>query len=95
MKLSVFGRGALIVLLLSATGVAGAADKPNILWLVQEDASPWMGCYGHKANANATPNIDKLASDGVLFTRAFTPTPVCSTCPVAADCPRREVGRSR
>ena len=72
--------------LLSATFLAGLttlvahADQPNILWLVQEDASPWMGCYGHEANAGATPVVDKLAKDGVLFTRAYTPTPVCSTC---------------
>lgn len=59
---------------------AYAADKPNILWLVQEDTSPWMGCYGYEANIGQTPVIDKLASDGVLFKRAYVPVGVCSAC---------------
>jgi arylsulfatase A-like enzyme len=57
-----------------------AQDKPNILWIVQEDTSPWMGCYGHEVNKGKTPVVDKLARDGVLFTRAYVPAPVCSPC---------------
>ena len=68
----------LIALLVAAS--ATNADKPNIIWIFAEDTSPWMGCYGSKANADATPNIDALASDGVLFKRAFVPAPVCSAC---------------
>lgn len=56
------------------------ADKPNILWIFAEDTSPWMGCYGHAANAGATPHIDSLAQQGVLFRRAYVPAPVCSAC---------------
>lgn len=56
------------------------AEKPNIIWIFAEDTSPWMGCYGSKANADATPNIDALADSGVLFKRAFVPAPVCSAC---------------
>tara|TARA_Y100001934_G_scaffold282582_1_gene397006 strand:- start:5858 stop:7696 length:1839 start_codon:yes stop_codon:yes gene_type:complete len=56
------------------------AEKPNILWVYAEDTSPWMGCYGSKANANATPNIDSLAKSGLRFARAFVPAPVCSAC---------------
>ncbi|MFT5129622.1 MAG: N-sulfoglucosamine sulfohydrolase, partial [Rhodothermales bacterium] len=59
---------------------AYAADKPNILWLVQEDTSPWMGCYDYAANIGQTPVIDKLAKDGVLFKRAYVPVGVCSAC---------------
>ena len=59
---------------------ASADSKPNILWIFAEDTSPWMGCYGSEANANATPNIDALAKSGVLFKRAFVPAPVCSAC---------------
>lgn len=55
-----------------------AADKPNIIWIYAEDTSPWMGCYGDKVNANATPNIDSIAGAGVIFKRAFVPAPVCS-----------------
>ncbi len=59
---------------------ATAAERPNILWLVQEDTSPWMGCYGYKANIGKTPVIDRLAKEGVLFKRAYVPVPVCSPC---------------
>lgn len=65
-----------LVLILS--GFAHAADRPNILWIFSEDLSPYMGCYGDPINAGHTPTIDQLAADGVLFTRAIAPSPVCS-----------------
>ena len=55
-------------------------NRPNILWLFAEDTSPWIGCYGDPINQGATPNIDSLASRGILFSRAFVPAPVCSAC---------------
>jgi N-sulfoglucosamine sulfohydrolase len=54
--------------------------RPNILWLVQEDLSPWLGCYGHDVQQGFTPNIDAMAERGVRFSRAYVPSPVCSTC---------------
>lgn len=68
----------LLVLLIALVGPGRAADRPNILWLVLEDTSPhFIGCYG---NADAkTPNIDRLASRGLRFTRAFANAPVCSS----------------
>jgi arylsulfatase A-like enzyme len=54
-----------------------AADRPNILWLTSEDHGPHMGCYG---DAYATtPNIDALASKGMLFKRAWSNGPVCAS----------------
>ncbi|WP_281990623.1 sulfatase family protein [Aquimarina aggregata] len=50
----------------------------NILWILAEDLSPFMGCYGDTINKDATPVIDKLASEGVMFNRAYTTAPVCS-----------------
>ncbi len=51
--------------------------KPNILWITIEDTSPqFIGCYGNE-NAH-TPNIDKLANEGVRFTNAFSTGTVCS-----------------
>jgi arylsulfatase A-like enzyme len=44
--------------------------RPNILWISTEDLSPHMGCYGDKTAR--TPNIDKLASQGIKFTNVFT-----------------------
>jgi len=52
-------------------------ERPNILWIVVEDISPFLGCYGYN---NATPNLDRLAASGVRFTKAFMPAPVCSPC---------------
>ena len=65
--------------LILVTGSA-AAEKPNILWIFQEDTSPWIGCYGDPINKNWTPHIDKMAANGVRFSRAFVPFPVCSAC---------------
>ncbi|WP_346882063.1 sulfatase [uncultured Algibacter sp.] len=53
-------------------------QKPNILWIIAEDLSPFMGCYGDSINSGHTPIIDKLASNGVLFKRAYATAPVCS-----------------
>jgi N-sulfoglucosamine sulfohydrolase len=56
--------------------LAGAAARPNIVWIVGEDLGPELGCYGDKYAR--TPNIDNLASQGARFTRAFTHAPVCA-----------------
>jgi arylsulfatase A-like enzyme len=50
--------------------------KPNILWILIEDASCHISCYGE--TAIQTPNIDKLAAEGVRFENAFVTAPVCS-----------------
>lgn len=56
---------------------AEAQKKPNILWLVIEDTSPqFIGCYGD--SVAKTPNIDKLAKEGVRFQNAFSTGTVCS-----------------
>jgi arylsulfatase A-like enzyme len=52
------------------------ASRPNILWMIAEDFSPDLGCYGN--NLVATPRIDALAARGMRFERAFVTGPVCS-----------------
>ncbi len=53
------------------------ADQPlNILWISCEDMSPRLGCYGDKTVP--TPNIDRLAREGVRFTNAFCTAGVCA-----------------
>ena len=69
----------LILFLVSLTAcdnIKKVNNHPNILWIVLEDTAPLLGCYGTKIIA--TPNIDKLATDGVLFSNAIMPAPVCS-----------------
>lgn len=50
--------------------------RPNILWITVEDMSPRLGCYGD--HTVPTPNIDRLASEGERFTRAFGVYGVCA-----------------
>ncbi len=66
------------VVLLLGGGAAPAAEseRPNIVWIVVEDASPHIGCYGE--TTIRTPHIDRLAREGVRFTQAFITCPVCS-----------------
>ena len=54
----------------------GSATLPNLLWIVVEDASPHLGSYGE--TTPATPNIDRLADEGVRFSSAIVTSPVCS-----------------
>ena len=49
---------------------------PNILWLVSEDNIPLLGCYGD--SFATSPHIDKLASEGFLYTHAYSSAPVSS-----------------
>lgn len=51
-------------------------DRPNILWITCEDISPYLGCYGCKEAY--TPNLDKLAEEGVRYTHAYANAPVCA-----------------
>ena len=52
------------------------SGRPNILWILSEDISPDLCCYG--TAEVQTPNLDKLASQGIRFANAFTTSPVCS-----------------
>lgn len=49
---------------------------PNILWITSEDNSPLIGAYGD--TFATTPNIDRLATEGVRYTNAFSAAPVCA-----------------
>ncbi|UXX79370.1 sulfatase [Reichenbachiella carrageenanivorans] len=60
------------------TSEVSTSTRPNILWIFSEDLSPFMGCYGDTINEGHTPVIDQLASEGVLFTKAYATAPVCS-----------------
>ncbi len=51
--------------------------KPNILFIAIDDLNDWIGCLGGHPQAK-TPNIDRLAARGVLFTNAHCQSPVCN-----------------
>jgi N-sulfoglucosamine sulfohydrolase len=70
-------RMALVLVLLFGPAIPGpACEKPNFVFITCEDISPNLGCYGDPDAI--TPNLDRLASQGARFTRAFTHAPVCA-----------------
>ncbi|HEU0173814.1 MAG TPA: sulfatase-like hydrolase/transferase [Blastocatellia bacterium] len=73
--LLVVTRGLLLLLSLAVTADA-QTKRPNILWISTEDISPDLGCYGD--SYAVTPNIDRLAAQGVRYTNAFATAPVCA-----------------
>jgi arylsulfatase A-like enzyme len=69
--------GLLIVgLLVALAKPAGSGEAPNILWITVEDMSPRLSSYGD--DTVATPNLDRLAGEGVRYTRAFGVYGVCA-----------------
>ncbi|MEM6364382.1 MAG: sulfatase-like hydrolase/transferase [Planctomycetota bacterium] len=52
------------------------ADRPNVLWITLEDISPNLGCYGD--SDAVTPNIDRLASEGIRYTKASSNAGMCA-----------------
>lgn len=67
---------AIILFSLSGCKEKVPEELPNILWLTSEDNSPLLGCYGDEFAT--TPNLDKLASGGFLYTHAYANAPVCA-----------------
>ena len=74
-----FRRLLLLVLLLFPLAECRAAEsaaRPNILWIVGENFSNDLGCYGMR-NVQ-TPNLDRLAEQGIRYTRVYSTSPVCA-----------------
>lgn len=64
---------------LSITGMSETKAKElpyHILWLSCEDIDPILGCYG--AKGIETPNIDRLAKEGIRYTHAYSTVGVCA-----------------
>jgi arylsulfatase A-like enzyme len=74
------GLGALLCLVALAGGASSLAAqgprRPNILFISNEDMSPHLGAYGDRIAR--TPNLDRLATESLRFTSAFTTAPVCA-----------------
>ncbi len=62
--------------LLAATLHGAEAQKPNVLFIAVDDMRPELGCYGN--TVIKTPNFDRLAKRGMVFTRAYCQQAVCS-----------------
>ena len=52
-------------------------SAPNVLFISVDDLNDWIGCMGGHPQAK-TPNLDRLAASGVLFTNAHCPAPACN-----------------
>jgi arylsulfatase A-like enzyme len=75
MRRTIFAKTAFLSLLCIS---ARAADRPNIVFILADDLGYGdVGCYNEEAKA-PTPNIDRLASEGLRFTDAHSPSTVCT-----------------
>ena len=54
-----------------------AKPRPNVLFIAVDDLNDWITAFD-PANPIRTPNIDRLAQRGLLFTRAYCGSPACN-----------------
>lgn len=52
------------------------SQPPNVLFIAVDDLNTWLGAFGGYSNSK-TPNIDRLAAQGVIFTNAHCQAPLC------------------
>ena len=67
----------LSMLLAPPSTISSAADRPNVLFIAVDDLNDWVGHLSGHPNAK-TPNLDRLAKQGVSFTRAYCSAPLCN-----------------
>lgn len=66
-----------LTLVLPVRGVAASASKPNLVFIMADDQGIGeVGVYGSKVIP--TPNIDRIAAEGMMFTRAYSGSAVCA-----------------
>ena len=53
------------------------SDIPNVLFIAVDDLNDWVNCMGGRKGVH-TPNIDRLAARGMLFTNAHCDAPACN-----------------
>src|SRR3954468_7789299 len=56
---------------------ARAENRPNVLFIAIDDLNDWVGCLGGHPQVK-TPNMDRLAARGTLFTNAHCQAPLCN-----------------
>ena len=72
----IFCKFCYVCVTLISLSLSRAEDRPNILYIVLEDITPMMGCYGD--DYAKTPVFDQLAAEGIRYTNAHSVAPVCS-----------------
>ena len=66
----------LLLAIFALASIGQSESRPNILWIVFEDISRDLRCYGDKYSIS--PNIDALAKEGILYTRAWSNAGMCA-----------------
>src|SRR5262245_50507110 len=66
-----------VCLIVFLPSLVRAEDRPNFIFILADDLG-WgdLGCYGHQLTK--TPNLDRLAAQGTLFTQFYVNASVCS-----------------
>jgi len=77
LKLAAAGATTTLAPTFRALGQAGAGNRPNVLFIAIDDLNDWIGCLGGHPDVK-TPNLDRLANRGVLFTNAHCSAPACN-----------------
>lgn len=67
-----------VTAILPVLAPATSLSKPNVLFIAVDDLNDWIGCLGGYAGTVHTPNMDRLAKRGVLFTSAHCSDPLCN-----------------
>jgi len=67
----------LIIFCFVFTVTSAQKESPNILFIGVDDMADWVGCMDGYSGEVHTPNIDRLANRGVLFTNAHCTSPIC------------------
>ena len=65
-----------LVVLIIGCSQKNSYQKKNVLFIVVDDLKPLLGSYGY--GEVISPNIDKLASEGVLFSKAYAQQAICT-----------------
>src|SRR6187455_2115099 len=67
----------LLAIAIPAVAAPATREQPNLVFILTDNQGAWtLGCYGNPDIR--TPNIDRVAGEGIRFTRALSSNPVCS-----------------
>ncbi len=76
LNISILAAVSVMTGIFEAAGAGGTPQKPNVLFIVVDDLRPELGCYGK--DYIKSPNIDRIAAQGMVFNRAYCQQAVCS-----------------
>ena len=65
----------ILFITLTGTGTSFSQEKPNVLFIIADDLNCYLSSYGHYLAR--TPNLDRLAAEGLKFENAYCNYPIC------------------